>query len=39
VVFIMTIKPDLLLSLTVVVAGAVLGGAAGSAAISRFRPA
>jgi hypothetical protein len=39
VVFIMTIKPDLIPSLIVVVAGAVLGGAVGSAAMSRLRPA
>jgi hypothetical protein len=39
VVFIMTIKPDLIPSLIVVVAGAILGGAVGSAAMSRLRPA
>ncbi|MEA2644632.1 MAG: hypothetical protein QOG08_1658 [Chloroflexota bacterium] len=39
VVFIMTVKPDLIPSLIVVVAGAVLGAAAGSATMSRLRPA
>jgi uncharacterized membrane protein (DUF106 family) len=39
VVFIMTIKPDLIPSLVVVVAGAILGGAIGSATMSRLRPA
>jgi hypothetical protein len=39
VVFIMTIKPDLIPSLIVVVAGAVLGGAVGSVAMRRLRPA
>ena len=39
VVFIMTVKPDLIPSLIVVVAGGVLGAAAGSAAVSRLRPA
>jgi hypothetical protein len=39
VVFIMTVKPDLTMSTIVVVAAAVLGGAAGSAGMSRLRPA
>ena len=39
VVFIMTIKPDLIPSLIVVVAGAILGGAVGSAAMRRLRAA
>ena len=39
VVFIMTIKPELALSTIVVVAGAVIGGAVGSATMSRLRPA
>jgi hypothetical protein len=39
VVFIMTVKPDLIPSLIVVVAGAGLGAAAGSATMSRLRPA
>lgn len=38
-VFIMTVKPDLIPSVIVVVAGAVLGGAVGSAAMSRMPPA
>jgi hypothetical protein len=39
VVFIMTIKPDLIPSIIVVIASALVGGAAGSAAMSRLRPA
>jgi hypothetical protein len=39
VVFIMTVKTDLIPSLIVVAAGAALGAAAGSATLSRLRPA
>jgi hypothetical protein len=39
VVFIMTVKPDLAFSTIVVVAGAVLGGAVGSAGMRRLRSA
>ena len=39
VVFIMTIKPDLIPSIVLVVAGAALGAAVGSATMSRLRPA
>jgi hypothetical protein len=39
VVFIMTIKPDLSPAIIAVVAGAVLGGAAGTARLSRLRSA
>jgi hypothetical protein len=39
VVFIMTVKPDLSLAVIAVVAGALLGGAAGTAGMSRLRSA
>ena len=39
VVFIMTVKPDLAVSTIVVVAGAVFGGAAGSATVRRLTSA
>jgi hypothetical protein len=39
VVFIMTVKPDVAMSTIVVMAGAVLGGAAGAAGMRRLRSA